>query len=54
MKIFNIYVIELVNIETGQIVELTTTIQSYKELAEYLTQYEKRKWKMLKVTRKED
>lgn len=54
MKIFNIFIIELLNTETGQVVELTTTIQSYKELTEYLTKYEKQKWKMLKVTRKEN
>ena len=51
--IFKKYEIELVNTETGQVVRLTTTIQSYKELAVYLTQYEKKKWTMLKVTRKE-
>ena len=52
-KFFNTYEIELVNTESGQMVKLTTTIQSYKELAVCLTQYEKKKWMMLKVTRKE-
>lgn len=53
MKIFNTYVIELANEETGQVVTLTMTIQSYKELAEYLNQIGKKKWIMLKLTRKE-
>lgn len=54
MKIFNIFEIELANTENGQIVKMTMTIQSYKELAELLTIYEKKKWMMLKVTRKEN
>lgn len=53
MKIFEIYEIELANKETGQVVQLTTTVQSYKELAEFLTIYEKKQWRMLKVQKKE-
>lgn len=46
--------IEFVNVTTGQVVNLTTTCGSYRELGKYLTAMEKRSWKMLKVTRKED
>lgn len=37
----------------GQVVKLTTTCGSYKELGKYLTEMEKKQWRMLKVTRKE-
>lgn len=53
-KIFNQFIIELINVETGEIAHLTTPIRTYKELAEYLTKYEKRKWRMSNLTRKED
>lgn len=45
--------IELVNENTGQVVTLTTTCGSYKELGKYLTELNKKSWRMLKVTRKE-
>ena len=54
IKLFNTFAIEVVNTNTGQVVTLTMTVGSYKELGKLLTQYEKEKWKMLKVTRKED
>ena len=38
--------------ETGQIVTLTTSCGSYKELGKYLTEMGKKQWRMLKVTRK--
>lgn len=41
------------NENTGQVVNLTTTIGNYKELGKYLTAMEKKQWRMLKVTRKE-
>lgn len=53
MKLFNRYAIELVNEETGQVVTLTMTIQSYKELAKYLSEIGKKKWTMLTIKRKE-
>lgn len=53
-KLFTIFDIELVNKETGQMVTLTTTCRNYKELGKYLTEMEKKQWKMLKVTRKEN
>lgn len=52
--LFIILEIEFVNKETGQVVSLTTTCASYKELGKYLTEMEKKSWKMLKVTRKEN
>lgn len=52
--IFVIFVIEFVNENTGQVVTLTTTCGSYKELGKYLTEMNKKSWRMLKVTRKED
>ena len=52
--IFTIFEIEFVNEETGQVVTLTTTCGSYKELGRYLTEMGKRSWKMLKVRRKEN
>ena len=54
IKIFNTFAIELVNVNTGQVVTLTMTVGTYKELGRLLTQYEKERWKMLKVTRKEN
>lgn len=54
IKLFITFVIEFVNVSTGQVVNLTTTVGSYKELGKYLTEMEKRQWKMLAVTRKEN
>jgi len=54
VKLFVIFDIELVNEDTGQVVTLTTTCGSYKELGKYLTEMSKKSWKMLKVKRKED
>ena len=53
-NLFIVFEIELVNENTGQVVTLTTTCGSYKELGKYLTELEKRQWRMLKVTRKEN
>ena len=53
VKLFVIFEIEFVNEMTGQVVNLTTTCGSYKELGKYLTEMNKKSWKMLKVTRKE-
>lgn len=52
-ELFIIYEIEFVNENTGQVVTLTTTCGSYKELGKYLTEMEKKTWRMLKVKRKE-
>ena len=52
-ELFIIFESEFVNEDTGQIVTLTTTCGSYKELGKYLTDMEKKSWKMLKVKRKE-
>ena len=54
IKLFTIFEIEFVNEDTGQVVNLTTTCGSYKELGKYLTEMEKKSWKMLKTTRKEN
>lgn len=54
VKIFIIFEIQFVNENTGQVVNLTTTCQSYKELGKYLTEMHKKSWRMLKTTRKED
>lgn len=54
IKLFTIFEIEFVNEETGQVVTLTTTCGSYKELGKYLTEMEKKTWKMLKTTKKEN
>ena len=51
--IFTIFETEFVNEETGQVVTLTTTCGSYKELGKYLTEMGKKSWRMLKVRRKE-
>lgn len=52
--LFVIFATEFVNENTGQVVTLTTTCGSYKELGKYLTEMNKKSWRMLKVTRKED
>lgn len=52
--LFVIFDIEFVNEDTGQVVTLTTTCGSYKELGKYLTEMTKKSWRMLKVTRKEN
>ena len=51
-ELFVIFGIEFVNEDTGQVVTLTTTCGNYKELGKYLTDMQKKSWKMLKVTRK--
>lgn len=51
-ELFIIFDIEFVNEITGQVVTLTTTCGSYKELGKYLTDMNKKSWRMLKVTRK--
>lgn len=53
VTIFTIFEIEFVNEKTGQVVTLTTTCGSYKELGRYLTEMGKKSWKMLKTKRKE-
>ena len=52
-KLFIIFDIEFVNENTGQVVTLTTTCGSYKELGRYLTDMGKKTWRMLSVKRKE-
>jgi hypothetical protein len=54
VELFVIFEIEFVNENTGQVVTLTTTCGSYKELGKYLTDMSKKSWRMLKVTRKEN
>ena len=54
VKLFIIFEIEFVNEKTGQVVNLTTTCGSYRELGKYLTDMNKKSWRMLKVTRKEN
>lgn len=53
-ELFVIFETEFVNEDTGQVVTLTTTCGSYKELGKYLTEMGKKTWRMLKVTRKEN
>lgn len=53
-KLFIIFETEFVNEITGQVVNLTTTCGSYRELGKYLTEMQKKSWRMLKVTRKEN
>ena len=53
-EVFVIFDIEFVNETTGQMVTLTTTCGNYKELGKYLTEMNKKSWRMLKVTRKEN
>lgn len=52
--LFIVLNIEFVNKQTGQVVTLTITCGSYKELGKYLTEMEKKQWRMLKLTRKEN
>ena len=52
--LFIIFDIEFVNETTGQVVNLTTTCGSYRELGKYLTEMNKKSWKMLKVKRKDN
>ena len=52
-ELFIIFDIEFVNENTGQVVTLTTTCGSYRELGKYLTEMHKKSWKMLKTTRRE-
>ena len=54
VKLFTIFEIEFVNENTGQVVTLTTTCGSYKELGKYLTEMGKQSWKMLQVTRRKN
>lgn len=54
VKLFIEFEIEFVNEMTGQMVNLTTTCGSYKELGKYLTDMNKKSWRMLKITRKEN
>lgn len=54
IELFVIFEIEFVNEDTGQVVTLTTTCGSYKELGKYLTDMNKKSWRMLKVTRKKN
>ena len=53
-ELFVIFEIEFVNEMTGQVVNLTTTCGSYRELGKYLTDMSKKSWRMLKLTRKEN
>lgn len=53
VELFIIFEVEFVNENTGQVVTLTTTCGNYKELGKYLTEMNKKSWRMLKVTRKE-
>lgn len=53
-NLFIIFEIKSVNEDTGQVVTLTTTCGSYKELGKYLTDMGKKSWRMLKVERKEN
>lgn len=52
--LFDVFSITFVNVRTGQVVILTTTCGSYKELGRYLTEMEKKSWKMLSMVRKVD
>lgn len=54
INLFVIFETEFVNKNTGQVVTLTTTCGSYKELGKYLIEMDKKSWKMLKLTRKEN
>ena len=54
VKLFIIFETEFVNERTGQVVTLTTTCGSYKELGKYLTEMGKKTWRMLNVRRKEN
>ena len=52
--IFTIFETEFVNEDTGQVVTLTTTCGSYRELGKYLTEMGNKSWRMLRITRKEN
>lgn len=54
VELFIIFEIEFVNENTGQVVNLTTTCGSYRELGKYLTEMGKKSWRMLRVKRKEN
>ena len=54
VKLFTIFDVEFINEQTGQIVTLTATFGNHKELGKYLTDMNKKSWKMLSVKRKED
>ena len=54
IELFIIFEIEFVNKMTGQVVNLATTCGSYKELGKYLTDMEKKSWRMLKTTRRKN
>lgn len=54
INLFIIFDVEFVNEDTGQMVTLTTTCGNYKELGKYLTDMNKKSWKMLKVKRKDN
>lgn len=54
VELFVILEIEFVNENTGQVVTLTTTCGNYKELGKYLTEMNKKSWRMLSVRRKEN
>ena len=54
IKLFVIFEAEFVNVNPRLVVTLTTTCGSYRELGKYLTELEKKQWRMLKVTRKEN
>lgn len=53
-EVFVIFETEFVNEKTGQVVSLTTTCGSYKELGKYLSDMGKKSWRMLTVTRKKN
>ena len=53
-KLFVIFEVEFVNEQSGQVVTLTAAFGNYKELGKYLTDMNKKSWRMLKVTRKEN
>ena len=54
VKLFIIFETQFVNEKTGQMVNLTTTCGSYRELGRYLTDMDKKSWRMLKVERKKN
>ena len=54
VKLFIIFEIEFVNEQTGQVVTLTAAFGNYKELGKYLTEIEKKQWRMLATRRKEN
>lgn len=52
-SLFMVFETEFVSEKTGQVITVTTTWGSYKELWIYLIEMSKKSWRMLKVTRKE-